>query len=66
MLMRRPGLFHAWVNRYQPLGTVSILSAAACRMAMAFILFLSLQDTDLLASFSVEGDKLMIDAKLDK
>lgn len=25
-----------------------------------------LQDTDLLASFSVEGDKLMIDAKLDK
>lgn len=28
--------------------------------------FLSLQDTDLLASFSVEGDKLMIDAKLDK
>lgn len=25
-----------------------------------------LQDTELLASFSVEGDKLMIDAKLDK
>lgn len=25
-----------------------------------------LQDTELLATFSVEGDKLMIDAKLDK
>lgn len=29
-------------------------------------LCLSLQNTDLLASFSVEGDKLMIDTKLDK
>lgn len=28
--------------------------------------FFFLQDTELLAMFSVEGDKLMIDAKLDK
>lgn len=45
---------------------MSIRPTAVCMTTVVFILLLSLQDTDLLASFSVEGDKLMIDTKLDK
>lgn len=59
MILRRMGC--RWV-----LYTVSIRPAAVCMTTVVFILLLSLQDTDLLASFSVEGDKLMIDTKLDK
>uniref|UniRef100_A0A8C9NTN4 BPI fold containing family B member 4 n=1 Tax=Spermophilus dauricus TaxID=99837 RepID=A0A8C9NTN4_SPEDA len=59
--VRKPGRRHC-----PPLSPTSRPRYRPDKLAVTVTSSSSLQDTDLLASFSVEGDKLMIDAKLDK